>query len=115
MVKITSPSRYAMKLDRAMKSTAPPVMVRALAKDLRPDGVESMRRLLRRFLSGERSPGPQVAGEIVVALKSRGADTSELESDEEEDLSDLYRDLLDAATMLDSLTLRLAQRMGGVA
>lgn len=115
MVKVTARSTYSVRLDRAMQSTTPPVQVRTLAKDLRPDGIESMRRLLRRFLSGERTPGPQVAGEIVAALKARGATTSELESDDDEEAAALYRDLLDAAATLEQITRKLADRMGRVA
>lgn len=115
MVKVSTTSPYAVKLDRAMNSTTPPVQVRTLAKDMRPDGVESMRRLIRRFLTGDRTPGPQVAGELIVALKARGADTSELETDDDEEAAALYRDLLDAAAALEEITRRLAGRMGRVA
>lgn len=114
MVKVSTSSPYSAKLDRAMNSVTPPVQVRTLAKDLRPDGVESMRRLIRRFLTGERTPGPQVAGEIVAALQVRGADTSSLESDDEEEAAALYRDLLDAAA-LEQITKQIADRMGRVA
>lgn len=108
-------SPYAARLERALKSTNPPIGVRTLAKDLRPNGVESMRRLLRRFLNGDRTPGPQVAGEIVAALRARGVDTGELEQDEEEDLQALYRDLADAAATLDVLMQKMRRRMKGAA
>lgn len=115
MVRVSTQAGYAHRLERAMASAKPPVMVRTLAKDLRPDGIESMRRLLRRFLTGERTPGPQVAGEIVAALKKRGADTAELETDDDEESAALYRDLLDGAAMLEQIMRRLADRMGRVA
>ena len=115
MVKVSTTSPYAAKLERAMNSTTPPVQVRTLAKDMRPDGIESMRRLVRRFLKGEPTPGPQVAGEIVAALKALGADTGELETDDDEEAAALYRDLLDAAAALEQITRRLADKMGRVA
>lgn len=117
MVKVSTTSPYAAKLERAM-STARPAPgakeygARSLAKDMRPDGVESMRRLIRRFLSGERTPGPQVAGEIVAALKKRGADTAELETDDDEEAAAMYRDLVDALSQLDEIRRRLDERMG---
>lgn len=105
----TTARTYANRLDHAMRSATPPVQVRTLAKQLRPDGVESMRRLLRRFLKGERTPGPQVAGEIVAALTAMGADTSTLE-DDEDDSDAMYRDLLDLANQLEQIGRLLAER-----
>ena len=115
MVKVTLPTGYSERLDRAMRSVNPPLGVRTLARDMRPDGVESMRRLIRRFLNGERTPGPQVAGEIVAALKARRADTSELESDDEEDAAAMYRDLLDLAAQLEKIVGRLTTARRDVA
>jgi len=106
----TAAGTYAARLDQAMRSASPPVQVRTLAKQLRPDGVESMRRLLRRFLKGERTPGPQVAGEIVAALAAMGADTAALEDDDEESDA-MYRDLLDLATQLERIGRLLAERV----
>lgn len=111
MVNATAKPAYGARLLRAMASTDPPVTVRGLAKDLRPDGVESMRRLLRRFLNGDRTPGPQVEGEILAALRERGADTAELESDDEEDADQMYRDLMDLCGQLEQIGQRLADRI----
>lgn len=112
MVKVTARGTYATRLERAMSTATPPpganeYGARSLAKDMRPDGVESMRRLIRRFLTGERTPGPQVAGEIIVALKKRGADTGELEQDDDEEAEAMYRDLVDLASQLERIVARL--------
>ena len=115
MVKVSTTSPYAAKLERAMNTVTPPIGARTLAKNMRPDGIESMRRLIRRFLKGERTPGPQVAGEIIAALQALGADTGELETDDDEEAAALYRDLLDAAAALQQITRRLADKMGRVA
>lgn len=99
-----------------MQTATPPVQVRTLAKDLRPEGVESMRRLLRRFLKGERTPGPRVAGDIIAALKARGVDTTDLESgDDDEEEAAMYRDLIDLATQLERIGHLLAERIRGAA
>lgn len=95
-----------------MTSGQPPVTVRGLARELRPDGAESMRRLLKRFLNGDRTPGPQVAGEIIEALREHGVDTGELErGDEDEEADAMFLDLLDLATQLEEIGRRLAARV----
>jgi len=94
-----------------MASGQPPVTIRGLAGELRPDSPESMRRLIRRFLSGDRTPGPQVAGEIVAALQGHGVNTSELESDDDEESDHVYRDLMDLCAQLEQIGQRLADRL----
>lgn len=112
MARTALAASYPKRLDDAMRSASPPVTVRGLAKQLRPDGVESMRRLLRRFLKGERTPGPQVAAEIVTALGALGADTSGLDQDDDEDSEQMYRDLMDLCSQLEQIGQRLVERTG---
>lgn len=74
-----------------MRTTEPHVSFRRLAHELRPHSPEPMRRLLRRYVRGERAPGPVTRSEIIVALRRLGADTAELESGDDEEDSDLMR------------------------
>lgn len=90
-------SVYGDALGRAMERAR--ISNRSLAKSLRPDGSESMRRMLRRYLSGEREPNEATRDEIEQALRDLGADTSELESQRRQ------------SSMLEDLWSRLAPGM----
>ena len=53
---------------------------RRLARHLRPDSPESMRRALHRYVNGQHEPEDSTKDEIEKALRDLGADTSELEA-----------------------------------
>ena len=101
-----SNARYGDRLSTVIAAT-PGASGRGLATKLRPHNPEPMRRLLRRYVTGERTPGPTVKAEILAALREMGADTRPLEIDDDEEVAALYRDLHDLAAMVDSIRSRL--------
>jgi hypothetical protein len=87
---------YGAALERAMSGAD--VSARRLAGLLRPDSPESMRRLIRRYLKGERIPSQSTQEEIIEVLKDLGADTAELEA--EGDDESLVRALMGRLSMV---------------
>ncbi|RDI73327.1 hypothetical protein Gocc_2927 [Gaiella occulta] len=92
---------------KSVIATTPGASGRRLAGQLRPSNPEPMRRLLRRYVTGERTPGPTVRAEIVAALREMGADTRPIEQDDDEEEAALIRELNDLAALVDSIRGRL--------
>lgn len=80
---------YGAALREAMESAN--ISSRRLARELRPDSSEAMRRQIRRYLRDERAPRATTRDEIEQALRDLGADTSKLESQRQQ--SSIVEDL----------------------